>query len=200
MVPLTSTAMKTSEGGPYRAFFKKGSENNVMLYFAGGGVSVNEETARQDTYNTTEPSIDALANLTMNMGGLASGVEGSPFANWSVILFPYARATSTPAQANSTIRTATGRKRYSITRLYKLHGNDATGHALAGINAPEAVVVTGYSAGGFAAALLADDVFSNYFPTRRAKTCWSTPPCCSTMAGTALPPTYGKRPRPSPTN
>lgn len=38
--------MKTSEGGKYRAFFKKGSENKVMVYFAGGGVSINEETAR----------------------------------------------------------------------------------------------------------------------------------------------------------
>lgn len=34
---------------------------------------------------------------------------------------------------------------------------------------PEAVVVTGYSAGGFAAALLSDDIFTNYFPGAESK-------------------------------
>lgn len=50
-----------------------------MVYFAGGGVSVNGETARNDTYNTTEIFVDTLANVTVNMDGLASDVEGSPF-------------------------------------------------------------------------------------------------------------------------
>ena len=67
---VTTSYMKTSEGDRYRAFFKKGSENKVLIYFAGGGVSVNEETARDDTYNTKEVAIDMLANVTMNMGGL----------------------------------------------------------------------------------------------------------------------------------
>ena len=35
---------------------------------------------------------------------------------------------------------------------------------LPGLNNPEAVVVTGYSAGDFGAALLSDDVFTNYGP------------------------------------
>lgn len=57
---VTSREMKTSVGGRYRAFFKKGSENKVMVYFAGGGVSINEETARDDTYNTKEIYIDLI--------------------------------------------------------------------------------------------------------------------------------------------
>ncbi len=48
----------------------------MMIYFAGGGVSVNEETARNDTYNTKVVWPDYMANVTMNMGGLASAVEG----------------------------------------------------------------------------------------------------------------------------
>ena len=76
---VTTSEMKTSEGDKYRALFKKGSENKVLIYFAGGGVSCNEDMAREDTYNTKEVAIDMLANLTMNMGGIASDVEGSPF-------------------------------------------------------------------------------------------------------------------------
>ena len=68
---VESTAMKDSEGNGYHALFKKGSENKVMVYFAGGGVSINEETARDDTYNTKMVWPDMLANVTMNMGGLA---------------------------------------------------------------------------------------------------------------------------------
>ena len=83
---VSSSEMKDSEGGNYHALFKKGSENKVMIYFAGGGVSVNEETARDDTYNTRMVWPDALANVTMNMGGLASDVEGSPFENYPVPL------------------------------------------------------------------------------------------------------------------
>ena len=40
----------------------------------------------------------------------------------------------------------------------------------AGIENANTVVVTGYSAGGFGAALLADDVFTNYFPDAESKT------------------------------
>ena len=39
----------------------------------------------------------------------------------------------------------------------------------AGINDADTVLVTGYSAGGFGAALLADDVFTNYFPDAKSK-------------------------------
>lgn len=84
--------MKTSVGSHYRAFFKKGSENKVMVYFAGGGVSTNEVSARggNDFYNTTELPIDYLADLTMNLGGLASNKDENPFKDWTMILFPYA--------------------------------------------------------------------------------------------------------------
>lgn len=167
---VTDSKMKDSEGGKYRAFFKKGSENKVMVYFAGGGVSINEETARDDTYNTREIFIDVLANVTMNMGGLASAVEGSPFENWSIILFPY---------ATGDFHAGTGEFRYvdKDGREKVLYHNGYMNYtqamekvmALAGIDDPEAVVVTGYSAGGFAAALLADDVFTKYFPNAKSK-------------------------------
>lgn len=167
---VTDSEMKTSEGSKYRAFFKKGSENKIMIYFAGGGVSINEETARDDTYNTTEIFIDTLANLTMNMGGLACEAEGSPFENWTVILFPY---------ATGDFHTGTGEFHYTDHDGKKkiLYHNGYVNYTqtmrkvmeLAGVDDPEAVVVTGYSAGGFAAALLADDLFTNYFPNAESK-------------------------------
>ena len=168
---VSSSEMKDSEGGSYHALFKKGSENNVMIYFAGGGVSVNEETARDDTYNTHMVWPDALANVTMNMGGLASDMEGSPFENWSIVLFPYATGDF-HAGAGEFHYTDTDGKEKTLYHNGYVNYTEAMKQIveLAGISDPEAVLVTGYSAGGFASALLADDVFTNYFLDAESKT------------------------------
>ena len=167
---VTNSDMKTSEGDRYRAFFKKGSENKVLIYFAGGGVSINEEMARNDTYNTSEIAIDVLANVTMNMGGLASEVDGSPFENWSIILFPY---------ATGDFHAGTGEFHYTDTdgKEKILYHNGYVNYSetmkmvmeKAGLDNIDTVLVTGYSAGGFGAALLSDDVFTNYFPNAESK-------------------------------
>ena len=167
---VTTSEMKTSEGDKYRALFKKGSENKVLIYFAGGGVSVNEDMAREDAYNTKEVAIDMLANLTVNMGGIASDVEGSPFEDWSIILFPY---------ATGDFHAGTGEFHYTDTdgKEKILYHNGYVNYTetmkkvmeQAGINDADTVLVTGYSAGGFGAALLADDVFTNYFPDAKSK-------------------------------
>lgn len=152
---ITTSEMKDSEGGKYRAFFKKGSENKVLIYFAGGGVSINEEMARDDTYNTTEVFIDMLANVTMNMGGLASDVEGSPFENWSVILFPYATGDFHAGTGEFHYIDHDGKEKILYHNGYVNYTQTMQKvMELAGIGAPETVVVSGYSAGGFGAALL----------------------------------------------
>lgn len=168
---IENREMKSSEGGEYHALFKKGRENKVMVYFAGGGVSVDEQTARNDTYNTKLVWPDMMANVTMNMGGLATKSEINPFSDWTVILFPY---------ATGDFHSGTGEFKYTDTDgkekiLYHNGYNNFTAAMKkvmkkAGIENADAVVVTGYSAGGWAASLLADDVFSIYFPNAQRKT------------------------------
>lgn len=168
---VTSSEMKDSEGNDYHAFFKKGTENKVLIYFAGGGVSINEETAKDDTYNTKMVQPDILANITMNMGGLASDSKDSPFGDWSMILFP---------SATGDFHAGTGEFHYTDTdgKEKILYHNGYINYMetmkqvieKAGISNPEAVVVTGYSAGGFGASLLANDVFTNYYPNAESKT------------------------------
>lgn len=167
---VSDKAMKDSEGHSYHALFKKGSENKVMIYFAGGGVSVDEVSAREDTYNTKEVWPDYLANVTMNMGGLASDVEGSPFKDWTFILFPY---------ATGDFHAGTGEFHYIDTdgKEKILYHNGFNNYTLAmqeiiekaGIENADTVLITGYSAGGFATALLSDDIYTNYFPNAENK-------------------------------
>lgn len=167
---VSDKEMKDSEGNSYHALFKKGSENNVLVYFAGGGVSVNEETAKDDTYNTKLVKPDYLTNVTMNMGGLASDIEGSPFRNWTIILFPY---------ATGDFHAGAGEFKYTDKDEKEkiLYHNGYNNYTLAmkeilekaNIENPDKVVVTGYSAGGFATALLSDDIYTNYFPNAKSK-------------------------------
>ena len=167
---VATNEMKDSEGNGYHSLFKKGSENKALIYFAGGGVSINEEMAKDDTYNTKMVWPDMLANVTMNMGGLASDMEGSPFENWSIILFPYATGDFhagtgefhyTDRDGKEKILYHNGYVNYTETMRKVIE--------LSGIDNPDTVVVAGYSAGGFGAALLSDDIFTNYFPNVESK-------------------------------
>ncbi|CQR55027.1 pectin acetylesterase-family hydrolase [Paenibacillus riograndensis] len=168
---VTSSEMKSSDGSHYRAFFKKGSENKVLVYFAGGGVSVSAETAKEDMYNKKVIGIDRLANLTMNMGGIATDSDSNPFKDWTVIAFPYATGDFhagtgelkyTDKSGKEKILYHYGYKNYSAVMQKVMERSN--------IDNPEAVVVTSYSAGGFGASLLADDVFTNYYPKAKSKT------------------------------
>ena len=87
---ITSGAMICADGSRYKAFFRKGSENKVMVYFAGGGSNIDEYTAREGLFNDSIVPIDMLANTTMNMGGIATATDNNPFKDWSVIAFPCA--------------------------------------------------------------------------------------------------------------
>lgn len=168
---VTSSEMKDSEGNDYHAFFKKGTENKVLIYFAGGGVSINEETAKDDTYNTKMVQPDILANITMNMGGLASDSKDSPFGDWSMILFPYATGDFHAGTGEFHYTDTDGKEKILYHNGY-INYTETMKQVIekAGISNPESVVVTGYSAGGFGAALLANDVFINYYPNAESKT------------------------------
>lgn len=168
---IQTSEMKSSEGGAYHAFIKKGTENKVMVYFAGGGVSINEQTARNDTYNTKLVQPDILANTTMNMGGLAVESEDNPWKDWTVILFPYATGDFHCGTGEFTYTDKDGKEKILYHNGY-INFTSAMDDALkyAGISEADSIIVTGYSAGGWGASILANDIFTNYFPNAANKT------------------------------
>lgn len=167
---VTDKEMLSTDGTQYKSFFKKGTENKVFIYFAGGGSNINEETAREGWFNSKVIGIDMLSNFTMNMGGLATASDENPFKDWTVIAFPC---------ATGDFMTGTGEFKYTDK-----NGQEKTLYhhgylnytmvmeeimSLIDIKDTEDVLVTGYSAGGFSAALLADDIYTNYFPNAQSK-------------------------------
>jgi len=169
---ITNSNMKSSDGSSYRAFFKKGSENKVIVYFAGGGASFNEETAKDTNfYFSKQLGIDFFDNLTMNMGGIVTISDANPFKDWSFILVPYTTGDwhsgnnefkYTGDDGNEKILYHNGYVNYQNIMEEVLKYTD--------LEDAESVIVTGYSAGGFGAAFLADDVFTNYFTNADSKT------------------------------
>ncbi len=168
---LDTAEMKDSEGNEYHALIKMGSTDKVLVYFAGGGVSINEDTAKYDTYNTKMVWPDNVANVTMNMGGLASVGEDVPFDEWTMILFPYATGDFHCGAGEFTYTDKDGKEKILYHNGYN-NFTSAMDLAMerAGIADADTVVVTGYSAGGWAASILANDVFTNYFPNAKSKT------------------------------
>ena len=148
----------TAMGEQWHGLFKKGSENKVMIYFYGGGVSIdNHSAANPDEFYNIKGDTDGLESL-----GIASPNEENPFGSWSVCVIPY---------VNGDFHCGTGEFDYDEdgkTGTVLHHG--WTNYTLLMdqvkpyIGTPEAVLITGFSAGGFGTALTANDTFTHYFP------------------------------------
>ena len=76
-----------SDGSEWHGIFRKGSENKVIVYFFGGGVSITGETSEggTDFFATTMMGQDFVAQ-----GGIGSTIDENPFKDWTFIVIPYA--------------------------------------------------------------------------------------------------------------
>ena len=148
----------TATDEQWHGLFRKGSENKVMIYFYGGGVSIdNHSAANADEFYNTNADSDGLENL-----GIAMPNEENPFGSWSVCVIPY---------VNGDFHCGTGEFDYEengISGTVLHHGwtnyTLLMDRVLPWLGTPEAVLITGFSAGGFGTALNANDTFTRYFP------------------------------------
>lgn len=153
----------SSDGSKWQGYFRKGSENKVVLYFYGGGFSVNDDTAARSMdveggfYN---PRMNTGLNVMTNAikeWGIGNAAQDNLFKDWTFIGVPY---------CNGDFHAGAGSKEYTAldgtvkTIYYEGYSNY---RKLMEIvmnyidDSPEQLLVTGSSAGGFGAAILADD-------------------------------------------
>ena len=154
---------RSSDGSEWHGLFRKGSENKVFIFFYGGGVSFIEETSwnKPDRFYTPDMTLqDAFACM-----GITALDEQNPFKDWTFLAIEYASGDFHSGQNELTI-TKDGRTK----TVYHYGYNNYTGFmkmVMPYIGEPEALVISGSSAGGFATALLSDDIITNYFPNTR---------------------------------
>ena len=142
----------SSDGSEWHGIFRKGTENKVVVYFFGGGVSITPATSEGGTefYATTILAQDFVAQ-----GGIGSSADDNPFKDWSFIVIPYAtgdfHAGTGIYEGEKTVY-HTGYNNYSafVEQIKPYVGE------------PDTLLVTGFSAGGFATSLLADDVIDRF--------------------------------------
>ncbi len=150
----------SGNGTGWHGVFRKGSENKVIVYFFGGGVSINEETEKRysEFFNNSYKNQDYTATC-----GIGSMSDDNPFKDWSVIGIPYSTGDFHIGTGTYKWKDETGKENI-ICHYGYLNYKKVMEEALSFIGEPDTLLITGYSAGGFAAALLAEDVI-NQFPS-----------------------------------
>jgi hypothetical protein len=140
-------------GTPYRVYFRPGTSNNVLFYLEGGGACWNNDTCWHDTRAkiTAEP----LAPLDIFPGILLQNDPTNPFTTWNVFYVPY---------CDGSVFSGDNIADYENGRVWHRGiSNLSTGVDVMKslIPAPDKIVVSGSSAGGFG-------TFSGYGVTRLA--------------------------------
>ena len=163
-VPVSEA--KSSDGSEWHGIFRKGTANKVVVYFFGGGVSITGETSKGGTkfFATNMLGQDFVAQ-----GGIGSTADENPFKDWTFIVIPY---------ASGDFHTGTGEYHYTKngkdTVVYHNGYNNYSAYLneiMKYVGEPDTLLVTGFSAGGFATSLLADDVISRFPSAQNVTVC-----------------------------
>lgn len=161
---------KSSDGSRWQGYLRKGKENKVVVYFYGGGYSNNAYMAARPLDGNDTGYYNSKLNSGLNImtsaiikWGIGNSDKNNGFKDWSFIGIPY---------CNGDFHSGTGQQQYTAldgttkTIYYNGYNNYRLfmSKALQYIGTtPEKVLITGSSAGGFGASILADDVIE-YFP------------------------------------
>ena len=152
---------QSSDGSEWHGIFKKGKENKVVVYFFGGGVSITPETSEGGTqfYATNMTAQDFVAE-----GGIGSSAENNSFRDWSFIVIPY---------ATGDFHSGTGVYEGKKTVYHTGYSNYAAfvEQMKPYVGEPDTLLITGFSAGGFATSLLADDVIDRFPSAKNITIC-----------------------------
>ncbi|HEP1824731.1 TPA: pectin acetylesterase [Streptococcus suis] len=160
---LSPEGVVDSQGNQAHGLLRIGKEKNkVMVYFFGGGVSINEETASGGTryFATTTGHQDYVATW-----GIGSPQEDNPFKDWTMIVLPYGTGDFHAGTQNFTYVDDKGKEQTIYHQGYN-NLSSILAAAKPHVCNPDTLLVTGFSVGGFATSLLADDVIS-HFPTAK---------------------------------
>ncbi len=160
----------SSDGSRWRGIVKKGSSDNLLVFFMGGGLSVNSFTAARPHYRpdsegngfycayVSEGSIGEEIRVTRE--GITADDPSNPFHDWNVIMPCYTTGDLDIGTAEREYTDLGGNRK---TVYYHGYNNfSAFLEKAVGIlgRSFSDLIVGGYSAGGVSAALLYEDTVS----------------------------------------
>ncbi len=153
----------SSDGSKWQGYFRKGSKNKVLLYFYGGGFSVNDYTAARSMdveggfYNPRmNPGLNVMT-YAIRKWGIGNEAQDNMFKDWTFIGVPYCNGDFHAGTGVKAYTALNGNKKKIYYQGYTNYRHLIT-KILTYIHAsPDQLLITGSSAGGFGAAILADD-------------------------------------------
>lgn len=166
-----------ADGTPYHFSFRKGTENKLMVFLHGGGVSWNTYMAARPFRIDAEDMRDCYYSAkaedygVLGSHGILSSRDCNPFRNWNIISLPYCTGdchcgtAEFPYIALDESRQILHHHGYTNLTAAIRKAMTWTG------STPERLLVTGNSAGGFGAALVTDTVMG-LFPDCQDVTCF----------------------------
>lgn len=152
---ISPEEVKSSDGSEWHGLLRKGTENKVFVYFYGGGVSLTEETSQQGKEWFFIPTV-ALQDYFVS-GGIFVDDEVNPFKDWTFLVLEYSTGDFHCGTSEYHYTDEEGKEHIVYHNGYNNYAAfmDETAKY---IGEPDTLVVSGSSAGGFATALLTDDV------------------------------------------
>lgn len=162
-------------GSPYWGYLRKGTESGLIVFFLGGGVSLNAYTAARPTRigvpgenfyydDKALPFNDVAFNR-----GIFDDTHDNPFRNWSCIFVSYATGDFHVGNADYHYTAPDGSPAVLHHHGYRNYSG-LMEQAIKHLSSPTKLLITGTSGGAFGASALASDVMG-YFPECRDVTC-----------------------------
>lgn len=172
LIPLNEKAY-CSDSSDYFIFSKKGKSDNLIIHFAGGGACWDDYTCSRpfNLWKGIQLGIGhelngyyistATKNVPLYIGGLLSDKDKNPINDWNMVYIPYCTADLHLGDATRTYINEKGDStsfhhngsnniKAALDWVYKIYGKQ------------QKVLVTGDSAGGYAAMIYTEQIAKQY--------------------------------------
>ena len=164
----------SADGSGWHGMFRLGAENKVVVYFYGGGLALDPVTAASpyslDPENGYYYDTEAKLRDYQATWGFGNREAYTPFRDWSIVAIPYTTGDIHIGRGEFECTMVNGE-----TRTVRFHGYDNYEAMMDEVRdlvgSPEALLITGTSAGGFGASLLAEDVAGRFPETENVTLC-----------------------------
>lgn len=162
----------SGDGSEYHMYLKKGTNENLCIFFSGGGVAWNEYTAARPVtggrvvaglpnfyWNNLRPFTQIM---NINIGITDNDINRNPFADWSFAVITYATGDFHVGNNDFEYEDESGNKQLLHFHGYK-NFRESMKQAIKYFKEPKNLLIAGDSAGAFAVPALAGEIIEKYY-------------------------------------
>ena len=155
-----------ANGTPYSYYAYKGSTNNVVIDFQGGGACWNSGTCSQGSSTAGDDAFYTDSVIFYDTTGNFPGIydhdrDDNPIKDWYHVFIPYCTGDIHIGNAEQTYTAPNGTD-FTIQHNGAVNARSVLDWTFENFEDPEQIFVTGCSAGGYGAAYWTETIAENY--------------------------------------